>query len=361
MRKIPERWSIPIATLFSVALIVGAYLLAHGAASPSVAQASTETALLQAIATKDSTGDGVPDWEKALYGIPLNATTTDYFHLGMTDGEAVARGLIVPKAIANIPAAPAATSTAVSPSDFDYAAYGLPPPSPGTLTDAFSQTFFTLYLQAKQANGGAELSADQVNTLASQAIADLSASVSATPPYEQAGDIKVAGKGPDALHAYAAEAEAIFQAHPADATTSEIDYLQDYLENSDSSALKHIASIASSDRAIAAGLAVISAPEELRSAHLALVNALMHMSEVINDFSHADTDPITAMLALSQYEQASQDLGAAFVSLGQEYEAEGVTFSPGEKGATLVGLATKLVSVAESGQNAPVSSVQVSP
>lgn len=357
MRKIFERWSIPFAILFSTVLIIGAYLLAHSAALPPVAEASTETALLEAVATKDSTGDGLPDWEKALYGIPLNATTTDYFHLGMTDGEAVARGLIVPKAIANIPVA---TSTASS-GDFDYAAHGLPPPSPGTLTDAFSQTFFTLYLQAKQENNGVELSADQVNTLANQAIQDLSESVSATPPYEQMTDIKVSGKGPDALRTYAAEAEAIFKAHPADATTSEMDYLQDNLENHDSSALAHIASIAASDRTIAAGLAVIPVPEEIASGHLALVNALMHMAEIINDFSHVDTDPLTAMIALSQYEQASQDLGAAFVSLGQAYETENVTFSKGEGGAAFVGLATKLVGVADSSQNAPLSSIQVSP
>jgi len=120
MGRILGNWRIILATFFSLVLIVGAYVLARGAVSPSIAEASTETALLQAIATRDSTGDGLPDWEKSLYGIPINATTTDYFHLGMTDGEAVAKGLVVPKAIADV-------GTASSSDDSDIVDPSLPP------------------------------------------------------------------------------------------------------------------------------------------------------------------------------------------------------------------------------------------
>ena len=89
--------------LFSTVLVVGVYMFARSVESPSLAQASTEAALLQAIAAKDSDGDGLSDWEEQLYG--TSPTTTDTFKLGMTDGEAVARGLVVPKAIADIPIA----------------------------------------------------------------------------------------------------------------------------------------------------------------------------------------------------------------------------------------------------------------
>ncbi len=120
MGQILPNWRITLAVLFSIVLIGGSFLLAHSVESPQVAQASTETALLQAIATKDSSGDGLPDWEKSLYGIPLNASTTDYFNLGMTDGEAVAKGLIVPKAVADIPTTASASSS--------LSADGLPAP-----------------------------------------------------------------------------------------------------------------------------------------------------------------------------------------------------------------------------------------
>ena len=126
---------------FSVALVGGAYFLARGFESPRAAEASTETELLKAIATKDSDKDGLPDWEESLYG--TDPRLTDTFKLGMTDGEAVAKGLIVPKAIADIAVTPS------SPASLD--ADGLPPPpAEGTLTAAFAKSFFTLFIAAKQ-------------------------------------------------------------------------------------------------------------------------------------------------------------------------------------------------------------------
>ena len=64
MGRILENWRIALATIFSLALIVGAYMLARDAVSPSIAEASAETALLKAVVTKDSNGDGLPDWKK---------------------------------------------------------------------------------------------------------------------------------------------------------------------------------------------------------------------------------------------------------------------------------------------------------
>ena len=52
MGQILRNWRVLVATLFSVVLIVGSFMLARGIESPSHAQATTETALLRAIATK---------------------------------------------------------------------------------------------------------------------------------------------------------------------------------------------------------------------------------------------------------------------------------------------------------------------
>jgi uncharacterized membrane protein len=50
MGRILEHWRITAATVFSIVLIAGAYFFARSVESPSVAQASAETALLQAMA-----------------------------------------------------------------------------------------------------------------------------------------------------------------------------------------------------------------------------------------------------------------------------------------------------------------------
>ncbi|MSU74508.1 hypothetical protein EXS57_01880 [Candidatus Kaiserbacteria bacterium] len=322
-------WRALAATLFSVVLVVGAYLLARGIDSPPSAQASTESALLQAIATKDSNSDGLPDWQGVLYGIPINSTTTDYFNLGMTNGEAVARGLVVPKAIADI-------TIVTSPSGLESVDPSLPSASPeGTLTDVFSKSFFSLYLDAKVANGGVELSASQINDLASKTLDSLSSLVTPAPEYKSAAELTVAGSGVDALKTFAAQAEAIIVKNKkaTTATKSEILYLQDVVERGDVSALPHLVSIAKMYRDTAVGLATLSIPTELASHTRALINTLMRTSGITSDFARVKNDPLATILALEQYGNSEEALPKIFSALSGVYAAAGITLPVGTPGA----------------------------
>ncbi len=330
MGRILKNWRVLGATLFAIVIVVGAYLLARGVESPQVAQASAETALLQAIATKDADGDGLPDWEEALYGTDPNITDT--FHLGMTDGEAVAKGLIVPKAIADIPLA---TS---SPSSFPTDGSLPPPPAEGSLTDVFSKNFFTLYIAAKQAKGGADLSSTDIQNLQEQALTALTTSIASAPDFKSASNLTFSTPGADALNTFAASAEAVFKKNQADATVNELSYLTAAVENNDATALPHLASIAKADRDSAVGLAMLPVPAELAADDLMLINALMRLSEIISDFSRVDTDPLATMLALQQYPQATQDLGQAFTNIGNDYATAGVVLPAGTPGAAFVNL-----------------------
>ncbi len=332
-----ENWRVIAATLFSAVLVIGAFVFARGVESPPLAQASTETALLQAIATKDSDNDGLPDWEEALYGTDPNVTDT--FKLGMTDGEAVAKGLIVPRAIANI-----STATS-SPDGSSIVDPSLPPaPADGTLTAVFAKNFFTLFLAAKNANGGGDLSESQMNDVANKALSSLSSIITAAPDYKSANDMVVSGSGSDALTAFAIKAETVLLKNTSNATTSEINYLKSALTNNDATAYPHIASIAKGYRDSAAGLSVLPVPAELAAADLALVNAMMRISEIITDFARATTDPLATMLALQQYPQTAQKLGEAFVDIGNIYKAAGVVLPSGAPGASFVNLIEDMAS-----------------
>ena len=330
--KISRHWQIVAATLFSVMLVIGTYLFVRGVDSPQVAQASTETALLQAIATKDSNGDGLPDWQKSLYGIPLTSTTTDYFHLGMTDGEAVAKGLIVPIAIANLPEATSSgASVLVDPS--------LPPaPAPGTLTAAFAQNFFGLYIAAKQANGGANLSESQTSDIANQAINTLSSSLKTAPDFKAASDLTVSGTGTDAMTTFAANAEAILLKNTSDATTTDLNYFKGAILNNDTTAFAHLTAMAKMYRDSATGLARLQVPQELAASDLLLINTLMRMSEIDDDFTRATTDPLVAILALQQYTQASVSLGKAFIDIGNLYATANISIPNDTPGASFVNM-----------------------
>ena len=201
MGQILQNWRVPAAAVFSIVLIFGAYLLARSVGSPPVAQASTESELLQAIATRDSDADGLPDWEESLYG--TDSPLTDSFNLGMTDGEAVSRGLVVPKAIADISVAASSSSSL----DSD----GLPPPpAEGTLTADFAKNFFAIFMAAKEANGGGDLSESQMNDVMNQALQSIAAIAAPTSDYKSANDINVIESTPESLIEFAVKAEAVF-------------------------------------------------------------------------------------------------------------------------------------------------------
>lgn len=300
-----------------------------------MAQASTESALLEQIANKDSTGDGLPDWQKALYGIPLNATTTDYFHLGMTDGEAVAKGLIVP--VASTPGAPAPTPSMGT----TAASFGLTAPASGSLTDTFAKNFFALYVNASQQAGGA-LSSDEIDTLAQQALTELSASVTPAPDFKTASDIKVSGSGPDAMRAYAASVEAAINTYDPHTSGNDLEDLQDYLNTGSQADLDNLTKLAAFYQQAATGLAALTVPSEMASAHLALVNALARIGWEDSDFSHADSDPLSSMLALTQHIQTTFALRAAFASIVAAYAKEGVMLPAGSPGSSFMNLAGML-------------------
>ncbi len=298
---------------------------------PATAQASEETALLQAIATKDSDADGLPDWEEQLYG--TDSQNPDTRNLGMTDGEAVAKGLIIPKAIADI--------TVATSSPLQTGEYGLPPPpAEGTMTAAFTKNFFALYLDAKQANGGADLSQQQLADVQNKALASLTNAVIVAPNFKSARDLTVSGSGPDALRAFAVTAEAIFLANTTSSTKSELAYLSDALQKNDTSALDHIASISKAYRSGAAGLSALPVPVELAADVLTFINALARLSEIDSDFTRVNSDPLAAILALGQYPGAVQVLGTALLRINTIYANAGVRFATGEPGASFVNLIT---------------------
>lgn len=323
MGRILRHWRIIAATLFSAVLVYGSYVLARGFESPSSAEASTETALLQAIAAKDSDRDGLSDWEEVLYG--TDPHVVDSRNLGMNDGEAVAKGLIVPKAVASVPAA---TSTQ---SDSGYQ-------DEGTLTSAFAQDFFALYLRAKQSNGGSELTADQTSTLAGQIMGQLSQSIPSTVDFKTAADVIISGTGQGALRDFAVAAEAVFKKNAGSAATNEIQSLQSAVLDGDTSALAQLSATAQIYRNYAADLLKIPVPQELAGYDVALVNAMLLRAEVDDDLAQVNTDPLKTMLALEQFDQTERTFWDVFSGIGALYASSGVVLPAGAPGAAFVNL-----------------------
>ncbi|HUQ30125.1 MAG TPA: thrombospondin type 3 repeat-containing protein [Candidatus Paceibacterota bacterium] len=319
-------WGICLSVLVSAGLIGGAYALAQHSASPRIAEASTETALLQAITSRDSDNDGLPDWEESLYG--TDSQKADTRGLGMKDGEAVSKGLIVPKAVADVPVAAVESDDTVA---------GAPKGAPsGTLTDTFAKNFFTLYLSTKQSTGGATLTKDQVSRLVDRVFTQLTATLVATPDFKKKQDLVVRGLGAADLRAYAVTVEQILAVHSTKLPKSELLYLQDFLENKDASAIAHIQMLSKAYTETATGIAVLPVPQEVADTMLSLINAMARIGAIAADFARVDADPVAAMFALKQYTDSVQKLAAAFQSVNTLYAAQGVAFRRGEPGAAFV-------------------------
>ncbi len=313
---------IVLAAVFSSVLILGAYFLAKSFNSASVAQASPEAALLRAIAAKDADGDRLPDWEESLYG--TDPAKYDSRSLGMSDGDAVRNGLIVPKAI--VEASSAGAAGASSPAGKSALAS-----AEGSLTAAFSQNLFSLYVAAKDARGGGALSQADMDSVIDQALGDLSRSVITAPDFKNAGDLRIQGTGKDRLVEFAIAGENLMRFHTVQATTSETVYLSRALEG-DSSATQALDSIAKGYRVTATGLAALSVPQEVAEADLLLINALMRLGGIIGDFARVHDDPLTTVLALHQYGDAVQKLVEAIIAVDASYARAGVKISPNEPG-----------------------------
>lgn len=342
--RIIENWRTLAATLFSIALVASVYVIVRGIESPPTATASTESALLKVIATKDTDGDGLSDWEEVLYG--TDPRVVDTSNLGMTDGEAVARGLIVPLSIADIP------TTAASPSSLD--SDGLPPaPKEGTLTAAFAKTFFTLFVKAKQASGGADLSESQMDDVANQALSSLGTALDIAPDFKSAKDLVVSGSDVDTLKEFAVLAEAVLLKNGTNATKSEILYLKDVVEKGDVTALPQISSISKMYKDSAVGLAVLPVPKDLAESYLVLVNAMMRIHGITADFARVNDDPLVTILALKQYPQAVLDLANSFIRIGTVYKTASISLPAGTPGASFVNLVSDVAAEQKAAKENP--------
>ncbi len=331
-----KNWRVIGASVFSAALVIAAYAIARDAGAPAYVLASTEEDLLKQIASKDSDGDGLPDWEEALYGTDPKAV--DSKQLGMTDATAVAKGLIVPQA-----------SLGVTPEDLGernqvLAEDSLPVPPRGTLTRAVSERVISSYTLALQRSPEGRLSAEDVQKLIAELVQGLDASFGAPPDFKKKTDLRIVKAGDaQSLKNFAAEAETVFLSNKAKVTKTPVDYLKGHLMENDPTALAGLQALAILYQDTAAGLAVLPVPELLADDHLRMVNALSRLAKLSKAFTQSETDPLTTMLALKQYTDVAQQLGTSFLNINASFKKAGVIHVPGEPGFMYVGFMDKVM------------------
>jgi hypothetical protein len=316
MASFSRKSGIVGALIIAAVLIGGAFILSSNPSTffhAQVADAESTQQLLQDYSQKDSDHDGLPDWEEALYGTdPYNAHS---FSPTLTDGQAVAEGLIKPKF----------TTTTEESSTTDAAEQvpGIAAAS-GSLTDEFAQQFFGQYISQQTGDTDSQPTDADIDTYAQQAMQQFVSDNTQQDPYSLS-QVNVQGSGSDALIAYAAADESIFKANTVTSTKNELEYFSDAVEKNDQSALKELATIGGAYTAIGPQLMEVSVPTEMQYAHLELSNAISKLGVDITDMSMLNSDPLRAYIGFSNYQNDVNSFGQALIDTNKVFTSEQVT------------------------------------
>jgi hypothetical protein len=314
MASFSRKSGIVGALVIAGVLIGGAYLLSGNPSSlfdTQTANAESTQQLLQSYSQKDSDGDGLPDWEEALYGTDPNNPHS--FSPTLTDGQAVAEGLIKPKFSTTT-----ATSTDATNSDIPGVA-----PASGSMTDQFAQNLFGQFISQ---SGGTDPSASDIDTFAQEAMQEEVDNHTHTNKFSLS-DVKVSGTGSQALLTYAAGADSVLAANTVPTAESEVDYFSDAMERNDTSALAKVAAIGNAYTTYANGFSQLSVPSEAQGADLEIINAMSNLGDDITDMSMGNTDPLRAYLGLQQYEIDAPNLTKAYADMYVVFAKENITTS----------------------------------
>lgn len=318
----PRTIRITAASALAIVMVGGAY--AFSGPDPlfglgRIAEAQSSEELLKEYAAKDSDTDGLPDWQEALYGTdPLDPES---FRAGTKDGDAVAQGLIEPK-------------VSVRPSDEPTDIESIPGTQarPDSLTDRFAQSLLTQYLQNR---GDVAPTSAEIVSFVEAGIENLSTESLSPATFKPSAVRTTSASGTAAMTTYAADIEQAFADHTVSADRNELSYFADALKE-DADSLAQIRAISSAYKNIAKALMEVPVPGEARQAHLAVANALMHLSETSDDMASLKTDPVRALMGIGLYERYANELAAAFTNMDGIFVAQQVRIPEGTRGYFIV-------------------------
>jgi hypothetical protein len=280
-----------------------------------IAGAQSSEELLREYAAKDTDFDGLPDWQEALYG--TDPANPESFQAGIKDGDAVAQGLIEPKV---------AVRPEDEPTDIDEIPGTVAAPS--TLTDRFAQTLLKQFLMNR---GDTPPTSAEIADFVEAGVADLSQQAASPARFSFSETRASSDTGAAALSAYAGRAETAFAENTVPADRNELFYFEEAMKG-DTEALGKIGQISEAYTDIAEALVATPVPSEARQAHLAIANALAHLSETSADMAAMEEDPLRALMGIGLYRQYADELIAAFANLHGVLSARQVSIPEGTPG-----------------------------
>lgn len=270
----------------------------------------------------DTDGDGLKDWEEALWKTDPEQKDTDKD--GTTDGEEV---------VANRDPAKKGPGDEIDPqliaenkkADEDFAKL-----SP---TDQFARVFFSQYIDAK--------SSSEQNTLTSgekQAVLDnmiTSISKYDTPKYKIT-DLVSTDETPASIRKYGNDFGKIILENFSTHAGNELLYISQAIAGGDGSPLKSLDPvIAEYDKTINL-LVKVPTPIGILGHQTAIINSLESMRSSTIGMKQIYSDSLTAVIALEQYQNSATQLIESLGAVQAYFKSKGVEFSTNETGYLLI-------------------------
>jgi len=314
------------AVALSAALVGGVLVITSPNFSLSflhsgIANAASTATVLAAYAQKDTDADGLPDWEEALYGTdPHNAHSVSQT---LTDGEAVAQGMVTPKA--------AGTDASSTPADIEASIPGQLP-ADGSLTQQFAQEFFT---QVVQNSNGTTLTSDQEQSIVSQLLSNYTDRAQALidSPYST---VDIHTDANISLSAYSAGFEKLaLENTPDTGGAATIDLIQNWLVNNDASAKVGISNLAKTYASMAQGLAAMHVPPAQAANHLKLLQSFDTLARSMTVIANYQDDPLATMGGISEILPQSKKMNEGIQGLASDILVTGEP-AAGTPGALIV-------------------------
>jgi hypothetical protein len=305
------------SVLIAVLMVAGAYIwpavvLPH---TKAVNAALTDD-ILASYVSKDSDSDGLPDWQEALYGTDPAKSDTDGD--GITDGDAVRRGLLTPNALAT-----------QLPEDQPITDADIPgeAPASGSITEQFSRSFFQAYMQA---SGGQPLSQEAQAALIQRLLADFNARVAASLDSSYSA-VSIHTDPTVSVSAYAESVEGALRANVVSEDANALILMGDLIQEDDASALPKLKKIASAYHGIASMLADTRVPPQLANHHLMLLQAFDSLGKSVDTVANYQKDPLAVLGALAVYTPAAAQMSNGFDGIATEIlrSKEPATYEPG--------------------------------
>ncbi len=285
---------IGVALIIAIGIVLGAFYLSKSSKDD---EKTTNDMLVVnnqnsqgEIATLDSDGDGIPDWEEELRERVFTQITT-----------------------------PTTTSFAFGTSS-DYT-------PPTTFTGQFTEAFMQDYLQGKI--DGVDYSDPE--QFVDRAINTVNANTESK-RYAR-NQLAIIPATEDSLRAYGNEVAVILKKHSLNNTEHELAIVQTALQNSDATKLDELTPLIFSYQNILADMLTTDVPDVLALEHVAFLNTLQEIVDSLYAMQDIFNDPLFGLARINTYIVTTQGISAYFKDIAKMLTESGVVFTNDEEGS----------------------------